>query len=195
LLRNTYYEPLQFVFQNFCNTWLRCSYSVNDYKCCNVKSSHTKGHQGSNGRIFARGAFQSDINVDDFFPEWIDDIDNRITELNEHVQKLAVDRDEKSSVSTTHKDVMALCYKMTGSVMRLTSHLTCFSCVCNTPENELPCGHTLCKACVQSYGKNTGQGLFELNSCPLHPETRFSKPAQIRFKPPEAGVRVLCLDG
>jgi hypothetical protein len=102
----------------------------------------------------------------------------------------------QKKVAARHKEIIAKFYGRTGLASVAKSHATCLCCIREIPETVLPCGHVLCKACVQSFGRNMGRGVFELSCCPLHPgETRWPAPDRIRFKPPGAGVRVLCLDG
>lgn len=171
---------------------------MGDFKCCNVKILHIKGHQANNGKIFAKGEYKSSFEHKRFFHQWIDQIDENINDLNTSLQQqfAHAGQDEKVLLPKIHRKAMANFYQVNISVSSFRSHTTCLCCVAKIPEIELPCGHSLCRDCVQAFGKDVGQGLFELDSCPLHySETRWPKPAQIRFKPHEAGVRVLCLDG
>lgn len=199
LLRSTYSAPLYAAFEEFCSNHLRCSYSQDGYRCWNTRNLHEKGHQARTGKIMSRGLFQSEFDPDDFFDEWINDIDKNIVDLDNRQQPLAIHRAEKTVVQTQHWGVMADFYRFSHrsrSVSRFQHHWTCLVCVRKIPENVLPCGHILCKPCIQSFGRDSGQGLFELKQCPLHPEeTAWVRPARIKFKPEEAGVRVLCLDG
>ncbi|CAM1500480.1 Fc.00g096420.m01.CDS01 [Cosmosporella sp. VM-42] len=201
LLRSTYYEPIQKAFNEFYNYKLRCSYRKGNYHCVNVKMSHEKGHQAEKGLIFARGPFDPKFLPEDFCSTWINEIHGKIEALD---QGLA-GRDEKVLMPSLHKDVMAGFYTQStssmtnGSVSELKSYATCICCAQRIPEIPLPCGHILCKTCIQAYGEDMGQGWVDMHCCPLHPkETRWDiqgKSAHIRFKPQEAGVRLLCLDG
>lgn len=195
LLKTTYHEPLRAAFMEFCNRWLRCSFEKDGYQCCNVRNSHEKGHQAPTGKIMARGEYRAAFFADGFFHRWVDEIDKRIKYQDNILQQL-VDRDV-NTLSNQHGQVMAdYFYRTTGTAKKVKSNLTCLCCVRKIPENVLPCEHILCKSCVQAAGRSVGQGVFELYFCPLHPaETRWPTPARIRFKPPEAGVRVMCLDG
>ncbi|KAH7009972.1 hypothetical protein EDB80DRAFT_838977 [Ilyonectria destructans] len=197
LLRNTYLDPLLAALLEFCNHWLRCSFERDGAECRNVRNSHKKGHQAHTGRILARGHFESAFVADEFFPVWMDEIDRHIRNLDARLGHF--DRDESATIPRIHIDVMADFYRTLDPnkpAASFRSNLTCLCCVRSIPENVLPCGHILCKACIQSYGINVGQGLFRLHYCPLHPRnTDWPEPAEIKFKPDEAGVRILCLDG
>ncbi|CEI60194.1 hypothetical protein FVEN_g6376 [Fusarium venenatum] len=196
LLRSTYRESLNEALHRFCDRWLPCSFTRDGETCQNVRNSHTKGHQASNGKIFARGPYETTFIVEEFFPDWINQIDKHIKDLNERLCRFD---QEDNVIPRVLIDVMAQFYRVAridGSVSNFKSNLTCLCCVRKVPENVLPCGHILCKACVQTHGNSVGQGLYHMHCCPLHPkETIWPQPARIRFKPDEAGVRILCLDG
>lgn len=156
--------------------------------------SHLKDHQARSGTVLARGPFESRIHALTFFPAWIEDIDQNIRGLDKQLQELNVD--EKVGIPRIHQAIMERFYQECGSAGLFRAHLTCLCCVRKVPSNPLPCGHVLCDHCVQMFGTDHGRGLIEMPFCPLHPlETSWSEPAQIRFKPQEAGVRALCLDG
>ncbi|EKJ74391.1 hypothetical protein FPSE_05462 [Fusarium pseudograminearum CS3096] len=196
LLRSTYGKSLDEALHQFCDHWLPCSYTRDEETCHNVRNSHTKGHQSRTGRIFARGSYESTFIAEAFFPEWMGQIDKQIKNLNERMYRF--DQDQ-NAIPRALNVVMADFYqsvRVDGSVSRFKSNLTCLCCVRKVPENVLPCGHILCKACIQAHGHNVGQGLFHMHCCPLHHKrTLWPEPARVRFKPDEAGVRILCLDG
>ena len=194
LLRNTYRHSLDEAIQVFCDQWLRCSFIHQGEACQNARNSHQKGHQAMSGRIIARGPYESTFVADEFFPDWINQIDKHIRELDDRLQRFD---SEKNAIPRYLANVMAKFYGTAdSSASKIRSNLTCLCCVRRIPENILPCGHVLCKACVQAHGVSIGQGLYHMNFCPLHKkETLWPKPARTRFKPDEAGVRVLCLDG
>lgn len=76
------------------------------------------------------------------------------------------------------------------------SHSTCFSCLFEPPEHPLPCGHVLCTSCLRAYGRVTEKNVVELDGCPIE---YLSMPRhqtwKVVMKPPDAGIRVLTLDG
>ncbi len=74
------------------------------------------------------------------------------------------------------------------------SNRTCLTCLSKTPENSLPCGHSLCDLCVRVFGieKQAEPWTFIFNQCPL---CRKTVRATFKLKPPTAGVRILSVDG
>lgn len=183
--------------------WLRCSFHRFGRQCVNVFTSHNKGHQFKNGRVVPRATFEWSFSQEEFYPKWMTKIDQHISSLNQQLhENYSMDRQETARVVELHRKVMSEFYtgigiqSRLGGVSNLKSHVTCLCCVRKIPEHVLPCGHVLCRDCIQSFGRSLGQGLFVLSGCPLHPnENRWDRPVRIRFKPKDAGVRVLCLDG
>ncbi len=76
----------------------------------------------------------------------------------------------------------------------IQSNRTCLGCLARTPENSLPCGHSLCDICVRIFGTEKVQQpwAFSLSQCLL---CRRPVQATFRLKPPTAGVRILSVDG
>lgn len=140
----------------------------------------------------------SALNQHEFLPVWMGLIRDHIEQLDCQSQMVAIGGDEANYIINLHGRVMSDFFKSLGNVARLKSRTTCLCCVRHIPEHILPCGHVLCKYCIQSFGRNEGQGVFSLDYCPLHlveSRTRWPSAARIRFKPQDAGVRVMCLDG
>ena len=194
---DTYREPLYSCLTEFCDNWLSCSFEQNGVRCYNAKNSHSKGHQSSQGKILRRGGYQSSFDLSAFFHVWMEDIGRKIDRQN--FELLNQDFGEETQhIHRLHRQVVATFYREATSreVSLFKSHLTCLYCVRKVPESILPCGHILCKPCIQALGKDKEHGWYELDCCPLHPrETRWPERACIRFKPKDAGVRVLCMDG
>ena len=179
----------------FCEQWLPCEFVTGEKTCCNVQRSHLKGHQASNGKIFAKGEYVAELSAETFFGEWMKMIDTCLNTLNKKVNAMGPDGKEAELVSRVHWQEIKDFLPATDN-SPILSHATCFCCVRRVPEHVLPCGHVLCKPCVKSFGVENENGVYELECCPLHPDhTRWQVPACFAFKPPGAGVRVLCLDG
>lgn len=197
LLWNTFYTPIKAAFDDFCDKWLRCSFESGGDFCRNVKNSHKKGHQASSGKIFAKGPYVPEFPSESFFEDWMKEIANHLEKLIEKLQKYGADGAERELVSRLHRQEIETYFPKLGSTAKFSSHATCFCCVRKIPQHVLPCGHVLCKSCVQSFGTRVGESVYEMRFCPLHPDQTkwINNPARIRYKPRGAGVRVLCLDG
>ncbi|KAL6812923.1 acyl transferase/acyl hydrolase/lysophospholipase [Trichoderma sp. SZMC 28013] len=167
LFESTYKNALWCAIVEFQEKWLRCSFKDGGSECANVRSLHKKGHQSYNGTILGQGDHQSKLDQG-FFGHWIGSIQKKI----EEEEKRHGHEEESSFILKTHSRNMETLYKNISSDVALQNYLTCACCIGRTPEHALPCGHIICTACVQ-----------------------WPSPAQVRYKPEEAGVRVLCLDG
>ena len=109
------------------------------------------------GRIIARGPYESTFVADEFFPDWVNQIDKHIRELDDRLQRFD---SEKNAIPRYLANVMAKFYGTAdSSASKIRSNLTCLCCVRRIPENILPCGHVLYKACVQAHGVSIGQGV------------------------------------
>ena len=79
--------------------------------------------------------------------------------------------------------------------MAIRSHSTCLSCLIETPQCALPCGHVLCETCARACGRQRKLSLV-VDRCPLRcADARWEEPATFSFKSPEAGACALSLDG
>lgn len=180
----------------FCDNWLGCAFVHDKVRCRNAKNFHHKGHQGPSGYVFNGGGYQSPVHFPTLFENWMSQIATDITRHRARNQEKAYGKEE-DLIHALHQEVVQSFYEQatTALEVQLRSPWTCLYCLRRVPESTLPCGHTLCKLCVKSLGTSRDQGVFELDSCPLHPSTLWRQPASIRFKPDEAGVRMLCMDG
>ncbi|KAF9882873.1 hypothetical protein FE257_004930 [Aspergillus nanangensis] len=75
----------------------------------------------------------------------------------------------------------------------LYSNHSCLGCLVSSPQNSLPCGHTLCDACVQRYGqpKPRAESVYFFEECPL-----YQRPGliSIAILPSTAAVRALTVN-
>ncbi|KAM7215074.1 hypothetical protein V8F06_009528 [Rhypophila decipiens] len=213
LLEHVFSDPIKDAFWEFRKMWVRCGFQKDGLACCNVQNSHDKGHQAQSGKILGKGPYMSASVEELSYKEWIMDISRHLDQLNSRANRNGYittdggDMTERDSVSKLHREESRNFYRQFSSrefTPKLVSNATCFACIRNIPEHVLPCAHALCRSCVQSFGEQVGgsrlggSGIFELHRCPLlHPNNRSweGQPVRIRFKPRDAGVRVLCLDG
>ncbi|KAI9883965.1 MAG: hypothetical protein M1823_004243 [Watsoniomyces obsoletus] len=105
--------------------------------------------------------------------------------------RLAAINPEEKDAASMH---LRLLSTFKGRWGRLQSNRTCLTCLAKTPENSLPCGHSLCDLCVRVFAveKLEEPWTFIFNQCPL---CRRAVRATFKLKPPTAGVRILTVDG
>lgn len=167
-----------------------------------MRSGHdTKGHQLKNGKVRAVGQYVSHFSFDNYRETFNFDVYSYLTEslkiLHEKVHETG--EPEAEAAAEIHKNsVMKHFYNHTAKAgaESFISHSTCFSCLFEPPEHALPCGHVLCTSCLRAYGRSKSHCVVEVDGCPLE---ALSKPRdqvwKVVMKPPDAGIRVLTLDG
>lgn len=141
-------------------------------RCANVRSGHAaKGHQLSDGRVFARGSYQSSFFYETNRKEILDDIFMSFHQfMSKLSQMVRQDINQLTAASIIHRDDALAAYypynedsELGG--MRYTSF--CICCLFGIPEALMPCGHMLCRECIQVYGRKKGQILIDVLECPL----------------------------
>lgn len=203
-LLDSYKKFFDWVLLEYCDMWLPCSFSDGEGRRCELMKArhHTKGHQDGQG-IIAHGDYRSTFTHEEYGPMWERQLRASISfvqgDLQRHQEQYAkgglLDSDEKIALRLHRQNIYDF-YSGIGDPQDMVSHSTCFCCLMEVPEHPLPCGHVLCSACVQAYGKSTNKCIVEMAYCPLHmDQTRWSSVHQIKFKHKAAGTRVLCLDG
>lgn len=206
LLDDRYAQPCAAALQRFADMYWPCSYINPDYSgglghCCNVRSGHNpKGHQNRQGRIIGNGDYESDLDVATFSPIFTQLLRTSLTQLQASSFKLSQEFVHRSELETTalmHRERLNELYSnILGTATDFVSYSACLCCLRELPECVLPCGHILCLPCVQVYGKRTSKTTIEISRCPLHVRDVIATPPWvITTKPPQAGARILCLDG
>lgn len=203
-LFDSYKKFFDWTLREYCDLWLPCGYNNGAGRYCMlVKARHnTKGHQDEEG-IIAHGEYQSCFTAEAFGPSWRQQLQSAISLVQRAFQceqDAAVHHDQaitdEKVARRLHRQYANEFYSGVGSADRIFSHATCFCCLMDVPEHPLPCGHVVCTACVQTYGKATSKCVIEMPYCPMHmDDTRWPKPHVIKFKHKGAGTRILCLDG
>lgn len=198
LLDDCYILPCNETLDIFCSHHWPCSFLNRRGRCVNTQSGHIKGHQNSSARVIATGKYHSKFNYEGYEQKWGQDLRRNLLEIHQKVleRTISSQRDEKTSASIVHLELINNFYSTLGSAEIFKSHSACFGCLREYPEYPLPCGHVLCAICMGSYSQTQSSGRILLESCPLHQkETRWLDPWQIRVKPHLAGSRILTLDG
>ena len=162
---------------------------MNDKRCTNVKTGHTKGHQyihnpeEPDGIWIRGGQFTASYNPSLF-----------TTLIVEHLELLNVYDAE------IHRQVLQN-VPLKDWLHRIDTNSTCLSCLSNNPEHVLPCRHVLCSMCIATFDftSRANEHLTSsicITSCPFGCAPDGPRwPWKSSMKPPSAGVRVLSLDG
>ena len=182
-----------------------CSYVSSDgtRSCKLVKARHwVKGHQDEKG-IIAAGEYLSGFD-DKFAEDWTEQLETAIQDLHRIYSRELGRIATKSEYATyseervafaMHLDHLHRFYQAIGPATWVRSNSTCFCCLMDVPQHPLPCGHALCDRCARACGV-MDQSTLVVSWCPLHRDvTHWAQPTIIKYKPREAGVRILALDG
>lgn len=103
---------------------------------------------------------------------------------------------EEETAAAIHKEITLQSFFTKASNKqpeRFINHTVCYTCLLETPEHVLPCGHIICTSCARSYG-TLQDDYIEMNHCPMEAQP-MPKSRRLRIKPEAAGVRILTLDG
>ncbi|KAK8017814.1 hypothetical protein PG993_014140 [Apiospora rasikravindrae] len=205
LLDDRYAKPCAAALEQFADMYWPCSYANPDYgelgHCCNVRSGHNpKGHQNKAGKIIGHGDYESELDVATFGPTWTQLIRSSLRQIQASLFRLGqefVDRTELQTAALLHRERLNELYSnVLGNAADIVSYSACLCCLRELPECVLPCGHILCLPCIQIYGQRTSRTTIEISRCPLHVRDVISTPPWVIVtKPPQAGARILCLDG
>lgn len=175
----------------------RCAFRVEGKRCQNTEAGHgSKGHQDREGNTLGKGDFQSPYNSTKRH-EFVE----RISLLYRIRLEKVADEDRRRPklgprIVEEHKNTLAKEQQLWTSIF---SNKTCLCCLMSHPDYVLPCGHAVCEKCVKIFGTNEPGDAhsFRLESCTLcHQSLSIdNKPWIISLKPPDAGLRILSLDG
>lgn len=165
----------------------------------NNRLYHGKGHQSETGKIIGYGAFISPTYVEKFYREWLEMIRNHLVDMESLV------RESRAEAGMTGSPNHKVAYELHrrnlitffgNDPQRIKGYHSCYSCLMETPQHPLACGHMLCRPCVQMLGHVTDKNTVTVDSCPFESKAwKKISPCSIRFKPEFAGIRILSLDG
>ncbi|KAF1960915.1 hypothetical protein CC80DRAFT_590230 [Byssothecium circinans] len=169
-------------------------------RCANVRTGHAaKGHQLSDGRVFARGAYESSFKFEDDRIQILDDIYTAFHDFMRRLSQLSKEGvDQLEAASVLHRDdALATFYPKSenNQPVGLQHTIFCICCLFGTPEALLPCGHMLCRECIQAYGRQKAHTLVDVLECPLEVNQKIRPQSRaVHIRPEAAGVRVLALN-
>lgn len=195
LVEDYYMDYCEKAFSDFCDWHWPCNFQKKNFRCANVRSGHAKGHQNTAGKVMAPGLYSPSFRYYNDLGRWLRRLDQEINNI-QNSKGDARSSLNVEAVPTLHVANMKNFYRKKGSPRKFRSHYTCFCCLREVPVHLLTCGHVLCSPCVRSYGVPKGRVFMEMLKCPICLVDDIRMPScLIRFMPPLAGVRILCLDG
>jgi hypothetical protein len=199
-----YLEYLDDALENFCLSHWPCEFIKpgGGERCVNVRSGHGKGHQLKDGRVIAAGEYVSRFSFEGNQEEFRYNVYFRLKELLDILRaRVETGEPEEKAASQIHShDVMPYFYQCATDrergALEYNSHTACFCCLFETPEHALPCGHTICTACLKIFGHMSGPTAVDLYQCPIDNgiNGRFHC-WRVLLTPKTAGIRILTLDG
>lgn len=200
-----YVQFFDYAIEEYLQLYYPCSFVSLDgtRRCKLVRARHqVKGHQDEHG-IISAGGYESTFDPM-FAQEWLAQLRAVIADLHcEFSTRLeqTIRRPGNTSLSeecvafAMHVDRLDYFYGSIAQVAWIRSHSTCFCCLMDLPEHLLPCGHAVCERCARACG-TLHQDSLVVSWCPLHPTaTKWPCPKVIKYKPQQAGIHVLALDG
>jgi hypothetical protein len=189
--------------ENFCDRHWPCEYvdpRRQGGRCVNVRSGHgAKGHQSKSGKLLAAGDYVSSFTFAGSQQKFQNDTYEKLVSLSVRVRaKEALGTPKEQAAAQIHRELVLPSFyehASRGDVRTFVSHTVCFSCLIQSPEHALPCGHIICTSCLKTHGHHLDH-YVEIASCPMERASkRFRSTWKVYFKPPSCGVRVLALDG
>lgn len=205
-----YWEHCSKALKDFYDRNWPCEYTSDRInRCVNVKGSHGRYHQTRHGDLEGGERGERDEGGSWLCGQTLGMVQQSVkTHLRQELRNLAPgfanqseesnsDQDHLHEVYRSHKRNLDALYGTWGEGNRFKSHANCFSCLSESPEHVLPCGHILCTPCIAGFGTSLGAGFIKLDSCPLiyHKSGWNESQYLASIKPDQAGVRVLTLDG
>ena len=193
LLQNYYMSYCEQAFAYFCDRYWPCRFVKRGSRCANPYSGHAKGHQDASGKMLADGAYDPLFSYGDDLCTWNLRLEHEIKNIQVSENNAKPSLKVKKSLATMHLENIKKFYGKMGPASNFQSHRTCFCCLREIPVHPLACGHILCSPCVRIYGVSKDRVSMEMLSCPICQAQDYG--CLIKFMPPFAGVRILCLDG
>lgn len=195
---NTYQSHMMKAFEEFIENTLDCEWKSSTGECCvNKCVSHdaTKQHQNQDGAILGYGEFDSKL-MCELSKGWENGINDGLKTMDKQIQDL--EQSLTGRIWGIHQNNLKRLYR-TIPKLEVFNLLTCFSCFCQPPIEQLPCGHGICANCLDDIGErdpNADSRTIYVRSCDLHHRPRsFSSSASFFRIPAHVGRRVLTLDG
>jgi hypothetical protein len=186
-LVSSYSEKWRGILEDFYNTQCRCETTLRGEQCQNYRNLHRKGHQ------FNLGGDR--IVLGEFTSTFEQQIDGLVQSFTEELRSNVARAFQLAPSAVWNKDLWTAA--KLSRIRTILSNRTCLTCLSRTPIHVLPCNHSICDQCLTTLSQ-TGSPtthILTLQRCPLSCQWVNKREWSITRKPPEAGVRLLSLDG
>jgi hypothetical protein len=185
--------------EGYLDSGLSCSYvdPTTGARCVNKKDGHTKGHQDELGLLLEAGDYQGGaFDSTDFQAKMMKHIGGLLQTLD----KFEDDNKLTGARSLHRKTLQQSNSWAISEAFRTGSSRTCFGCLFEAPEYQLPCGHYLCGSCIKNFDQTPDEHLHPARvthkECFLCADKNPSHwPFELGVRPPLSGIRILSLDG
>ncbi|GAB1316405.1 hypothetical protein MFIFM68171_06615 [Madurella fahalii] len=221
-LFSQYREHLKQAVQTYRDKYWPCEFQLSGRRCVNLASGHCKGHQSHDGWPLGSGDYLCSVDWTALEENFVDCVGKLLTQLvvlptsetqwrtrtgpnasqQEHLsndQKAAARIHRERILPNFLKRVPEPKPKQDGDGCPLSDQKSCLYCLAGMAEHPLPCGHILCKACVEASGEwaPVSRVEVEITQCPVgcHIQGDGQNPWLIYLKPASTGARILSLDG
>jgi len=179
-----------------CEFKKRSHISGKEYQCIKKRRTHFDEHRllryaGVDDVL--SGSFQTGFVQEQFV--WQGQVLSKLKEMESNIQN-GDQKYVRQRTATQHRSYLLGFVGKIGIEIGYISHTTCLSCLMEVPEHTMPCGHVICSACVQDFGRIENGSTLVMDSCPLHRELQWTgSRALATLNPQFAGTRILALDG
>ncbi len=181
---NSYEAQLQWALEEFRKGSVPCSCrDISGRRCVNTKRGHRYPfHQTRNGFLLGFGTFNSK-EVNELMDNWMLKVETQIQALLAELESTSTCRDSSTSATRSqparleekavwawHSQGMSLLFRE-NPTLRLDCPLMCCSCLQNLPFEILPCGHSVCDACIPLLACSTSNSdlrVVPIQNCILH---------------------------
>ncbi|KAK3291970.1 uncharacterized protein B0H64DRAFT_468830 [Chaetomium fimeti] len=194
-----------------------CDFESPKGRCVNTRFGHAKGHQSKDGRVLGLGDYETSVDgkalkkdfkrgVRALLSQFRVLLNNEATAHFRTSQgtianpqgHLALDRSiaariHKKRIIPNFLTKIGASNMQQGGLCIFSSQKACLYCLSGAAEYPIPCGHILCKDCLEESGRWEDTAV-EVAKCPVGCPGGWDR-CMLYLKPPSTGPRVLSLDG
>ena len=192
-----YWGLVSKAIESLCEFQIPCDFSNELGACICTRHGHRSGHESGSSHNLADGKYGDGISRK-LLAKWNDKFIESMREMHKRL--------EETMQRSGSPDQRKVFIEHIGRIRELhtllqdfdiTNFSACPFCIIGSPEKMLKCGHRICRPCAQAQGREEDQfdeRLIHVGKCDLHRDKK-SIEQYLQWKPREAGIRILCLDG